>query len=481
MSIRGLPVSEVKRTAIMLGLTVALSGCINLAPRYERPQSPVDAEWHAPADTPGAQTAEGNAAAALQWEQFFQSEKLRQLVGLALQNNRDLRVATLNVERAQALYRVQRADRFPSISANGSMDRGRMPADISPAGGRVTETYSASVGAAFELDLFGRVHNLSRAALEDYFAQQSTQRSVRISLISQIARTYLMLANEQALHQLALDTQKNQAEWFSLTEQRHRLGAVSQLQLSQAETTVENARVDVARTEGNIAQDINALNVLVGSTVPSELLPTAQDAREQFLSQIPVGLPSEVLLERPDILAAEHALRAANANIGAARAAFFPSISLTGSTGYISNELSGLFDSDNRTWSFTPGISLPIFQGGRLAANAAAARVERDIALARYEQSIQTGFREVSDALALSDSLARQRAAQQRLVNAAAKVFELSQARKEMGQDSYLLVLDAQRNHYAAEQVLIATRLREFSNLVSLYEALGGGQDLSAP
>jgi multidrug efflux system outer membrane protein len=290
-----------------------------------------------------------------------------------------------------------------------------------------------------------------------------------------------MLANEQALHQLALDTQKNQAEWFSLTEQRHRLGAVSQLQLSQAETTVENARVDVARTEGNIAQDINALNVLVGSTVPSELLPTAQDAREQFLSQIPVGLPSEVLLERPDILAAEHALRAANANIGAARAAFFPSISLTGSTGYISNELSGLFDSDNRTWSFTPGISLPIFQGGRLAANAAAARVERDIALARYEQSIQTGFREVSDALALSDSLARQRAAQQRLVNAAAKVFELSQARKEMGQDSYLLVLDAQRNHYAAEQVLIATRLRELSNLVSLYEALGGGQDLSAP
>lgn len=469
------------RPAFVLTAAVAVSGCINLAPHYERPQPPVDPQWHAPTDTPGAQSAQGNAAASLQWQEFFQSDKLRRLIALALENNRDLRIAALNVERTQALYRVQRAGRFPSVSVNGSMDRGRLPAEISASGGRVTETYSASVGAAFELDLFGRVHNLSRAALEEYLAQRSTQRSVRISLIAQVARTYIALANDQALHRLAMDTEKNQAEWFSLTEQRHRLGAVSQLQLSQAETTVENARVDVARYEGNIAQDINALNLLAGTTVPAGLLPDASDAGQQVLASIPVGLPSEVLLERPDILAAEHELRAANANIGAARAAFFPSISLTGSVGYISTELSGLFDSDNHTWSFSPGVSVPIFEGGRLFANTAAARAERDIALARYEQSIQTGFREVSDALALTDSLSRQRAAQERLVDAAARVFELAQARKEMGQDSYLLVLDAQRSHYAAQQVLIATRLQELSNLVSLYEALGGGQDATAP
>jgi multidrug efflux system outer membrane protein len=238
---------------------------------------------------------------------------------------------------------------------------------------------------------------------------------------------------------------------------------------------VENARADVARYEGNIAQDINALTLLVGAAVPTALLPDATEAQTPLLSPIPVGLPSQVLLERPDIVAAEHGLRAANANIGAARAAFFPTISLTGSAGYISTELSGLFDSENKTWSFSPGINLPIFQGGRLLANAAVARAERDIAVARYEQAIQTGFREVSDALALTGALARERAARERLVAATGRVYELSQARKDVGQDSYLQVLDAQRSYYAAQQTLLTTRLAESNNLIALYEVLGGG------
>ena len=463
------------RSVVIVALATAASGCINLAPRYERPELPVQSEWPGVAETPGAQQQEENSAAALAWKQFFQSEKLRGVIDLALQNNRDLRIAALNVERTQALFRIQRAERVPAVDVGGSFQRQRLPDQFSATGEGVTETYSASVGASFELDLFGRIHNLSRAALEQYFAQEATQRSVRISLIGQIAQTYVTLASDRALHQLALNTEKAQADWFALTQERHRLGAVSSLELSQSETTVENARADVARYEGNIAQDINALTLLVGAAVPTALLPDATEAQTPVLSPIPVGLPSQVLLERPDIVAAEHGLRAANANIGAARAAFFPTISLTGSAGYISRELSDLFDSEIKTWSFSPAINLPIFQGGRLLANAAVARAERDIAVARYEQAIQTGFREVSDALALTGALARERAARERLVAATGRVYELSQARKDVGQDSYLQVLDAQRSYYAAQQTLLTTRLAESSNLIALYEVLGGG------
>jgi multidrug efflux system outer membrane protein len=463
------------RSVVIVTLATAASGCINLAPRYERPELPVQSEWPGVSETPGAQQQEDNGAAALAWKQFFQSEKLQGVIDLALQNNRDLRIAALNVERTQALFRIQRAERVPAVDVGGSFQRQRLPDQFSATGEGVTETYSASVGASFELDLFGRIHNLSRAALEQYFAQEATQRSVRISLIGQIAQTYVTLAIDRALYQLALNTEKAQADWFSLTQERHRLGAVSSLELSQSETTVENARADVARYEGNIAQDINALTLLVGAAVPTALLPDATEAQTPLLSPIPVGLPSQVLLERPDIVAAEHGLRAANANIGAARAAFFPTISLTGSAGYISTELSGLFDSENKTWSFSPGINLPIFQGGRLLANAAVARAERDIAVARYEQAIQTGFREVSDALALTGALARERAARERLVAATGRVYELSQARKDVGQDSYLQVLDAQRSYYAAQQTLLTTRLAESNNLIALYEVLGGG------
>lgn len=454
-----------------------MTGCVSLAPRYHRPESPVPNEWPASGAVPGASKSETNIT-ALPWREFVASSKLEGLIDLALQNNRDLRVAVLNVERARQLYRIQRADRVPNLSVNGALRRSRTPASTSFTGqSEITDQYSATVGASFELDLFGRIHNLSRAALEDYFAQESSRRNAQIALIAQVSRSFLVLANDIALKELAEATAKNQEEWFALTQERHRLGAVSGLELSQSETTVESARADVARYEGNVAQDINALRLLVGSAIPQELMPQSADAQSTLVASVPVGLPSDVLLNRPDILAAEHTLRAANANIGAARAAFFPSITLTGDAGYASTELSGLFDAENKTWSFSPQINLPIFQGGRLWANLGVAHVDRDIAIARYEQAIQVGFQEVSDALALADTLNRQRAAQERLVAASQKAFEFSRQLRESGQQSYLVLLDAQRSLYAAQQALINTRLNEETNLVTLYQVLGGGWD----
>jgi multidrug efflux system outer membrane protein len=461
----------------LLVICALTGGCVSLAPKYHRLESPVPNEWPTTAAVPGAAKSETNIA-ALPWREFVASSKLEGLVDLALKNNRDLRVAVLNVERARQLYRIQRADRVPNLSVNGALRRQRMPASTSFTGqSGITEQYTATIGASFELDLFGRVHNLSRAALEDYFAQESARRNAQIALIAEVSRSFLVLANDIALKELAEATAKNQEEWFALTQERHRLGAVSGLELSQSETTVESARADVARFEGNVAQDVNALRLLVGSAIPQELMPQSADAQSTLVAGVPVGLPSDVLLNRPDILAAEHTLRAANANIGAARAAFFPSITLTGDTGYASTELSGLFDSENKAWSFSPQINLPIFQGGRLWANLGVAHVDRDIAIARYEQAIQAGFQEVSDALALADTLNRQRAAQERLVAASQKAFEFSRQLRESGQQSYLVLLDAQRSLYAAQQALINTRLNEETNLVTLYQVLGGGWD----
>jgi outer membrane protein, multidrug efflux system len=463
------------RIVPIVAAAVVTGGCFTLAPRYDRPESPVPDEWSAPTRAP-ARTSEEEAITSLEWRDFVQSSKLEGLIELALKNNRDLRVAALNVDRARALYRIQRADQLPNADVGGQYRRERAPASFAVLGRNpVEEQYTATVGAAFELDVFGRLRSLNRAALEDFLAQESSRRSVQISLIAEVAQAFLLTANDLALKELAEATAKNQEEWLGLTRERQRLGAASGLELSQSETQVETARADLARYEGDIQEDLNALRVLVGTTIPAEFLPTSSDAQSALLSSVPVQLPSSVLLNRPDILAAEHALKAANANIGAARAAFFPTISLTGSAGYISGELSELFESDSQTWSFVPQVAVPLFQGGRLRAGVDAAHVDRQIAIARYEQSIQIGFQEVNDALALTDSLARQRMAQERLVNASARAFELSQELRRAGQESYLILLDAQRSYYAAQQGLIATRLEEQANLVTLYRTLGGG------
>ncbi len=471
-------------TSLALAVALLASGCAMLEPNCRKPNPAIPADWPLPpttaAKTPAAgsptATTAGTPAAAEQvvadigWRDFFTDPKLEELIARALDNNRDLRVAVLNVERTRAQYNIQRADRFPSVSANAALSRtGTNVANV------VGDLYSVSVGAAFELDLFGRVHNLSNAALQRYFSQEEARRSAQLSLIAEIANVYLTLAADLESQRVAQATLDNQQSAYDLIVKRHDAGAVSGLDLAQAQTTVETARADVARFAGLVATDINLLRLLVGAPVEQALLPQGFDPAVSGLAPLPAQLPSQVLLRRPDVLQAEHLLRGANANIGAARAAFFPSISLTGSIGTASSELSGLFESGTRIWSFIPQISLPIFQGGRLRANLGVATADRDIALAQYEKSIQSGFREVADALALTRTLADRRAAQQALLDATGKAHELSKARYERGVDSFLNLLDAQRSLYAAQQGLVTAQLAEQANRVTLYKVLGGG------
>lgn len=467
------------KIALALASGLLLSGCAVLEPRLPEADAAIPAAWPLPPTTAMAATPAAAATAQshapgdvmdIGWRDFFVDPKLEELIARALDNNRDMRVAVLNVERARAQYRIQRADRLPSVGLHGTMTRtggdNRSPEN----------EFTASVGVVdFELDLFGRVRNLSQAALQEYFAQEQARRSAQLSLVAEIANVYLTLLTDQELQRVARETLVNRQSALRLTEKRYELGAVSELDVSQAQTAVEIARTDLSRYAGLVAQDINALTLLVGAPIESSLLPTQFDLRVSGLSSLPAGLPSEVLLRRPDVLQAEHLLRSANANIGAARAAFFPSISLTGGIGYASNELSQLFDGGTQRWNFAPEIKLPIFQGGRLRGNLRSATVDRDIALAQYEKSIQVGFREVADALALTRTLAEQRASQEALVAAATRAEELSRARYELGTDSYLVLLDAQRTLYAAQQSLVATHLAEQTNRVTLYKVLGGG------
>ena len=462
-------------TTLALATGLFVAGCATLQPPLPEALPSIPADWPLPETTPVATTDDssdsgGTDASDIGWRDFFADPRLDQLIAQALGNNRDLRVAMLNVERARSQYGIQRADRLPSLGADVSMTRG---------GGDnrdVSESYTASAGiAGFELDLFGRVHNLSQAALQQYFATEEARRSAQLALIAGVANTWLTLAADRELLAIAEATLASQEASFELTRQRHELGAVSGLDVSQARTVVETARSDVARFEGQVAQDRNALTLLVGGPVAPALLPDAFTPQVSGLARLPAGLPSEVLLRRPDVLAAEYRLRAANTNIGAARAAFFPSITLTASAGSSSDALSGLFNGSNGFWSFVPQINIPIFQGGRLKSALGVATADRDIALAQYEQAIQAGFREVSDALALSRTLTDQRVAQEALVAAATRAHELSQARYDAGQDSYLVLLDAQRTLYAARQSLVATQLAEQANRVTLYKVLGGG------
>lgn len=458
--------------ALALAAVLAASGCATLVPPTPEAQAGIPAAWPMPEVT--AAGADAGAAAALPvadvgWRDFFADPRLEEVVALALDNNRDLRVAILNVERARAQYRIQRADRLPSIGAEAVMERvgGDIPA---------SEQYTAGVGlAAFELDLFGRVRNLSEAALQQYLATEEAQRAAQLSLVAEVAGAWLALAADQEqlrLSQAALDTYQ---ETLDLSTKRHELGATSALELEQVRTQVAGARADVERLTGQVARDRHALDLLAGTQLDASLLPDASVGPVTGLAALPAGLDAEVLLRRPDVIAAEHRLLAASANIGAARAAFFPSITLTGSIGSASDELSGLFDGGTRVWSFIPRLNLPIFQGGRLKAALGMATADRDIALAQYEQAIQSGFREVADALALSESLARQVQAQQELVEAATRAESLARARFEAGFDSYLSQLDAQRTLYGAQQALVATRLAEQANRVTLYRVLGGG------
>ena len=421
----------------------------------------------------------------LGWRDLFGDERLKALVGLALRNNRDLRVAALNVELTQAQYRIQRAERLPAVSASASGARQHVPADLSSTGRAMTGTsYSVGLGAtAFELDLFGRVRSLSEAAVQQYFATEEARRSAHIALVAQVASQYLAgraLEDQVALARRTLETVESS---FTLAKRTFEAGRTSELDVRTAEAQVQTARFNLSTALEQRAQSQHALVVLVGQPLPEDLPPpTALDA-QALLADLPAGVPSDVLLRRPDILAAEHGLMSASAVIGAARAAFFPSISLTAFGGTSSAELSGLFGGGSGAWSFTPTIRLPIFQGGALRASLDAAEVRRSIQVAQYERAIHVAFREVADALVARTALEEQLEAQRARVDAEQRCrYDLSDLRYRKGVDSYLGVLTAQRDLFAAQQILIQARLERLTNLIDLYRALGGGWlERSAP
>jgi len=415
----------------------------------------------------------------MKWQEFFTDQRLQSVIELALANNRDLRTAALNVEKLQAQYRIQRAEQFPTVSASATGDLYRLPnmeLDWFTIPQAVTvQQYTVNLGAAsWELDLFGRVRSLKSAALERFLATEQARSATQITLVAAVANSYLTLAADRENLHLSQETLDAQQASYELILRTRDLGIASDLELRQAQSQVEVARVDIARFTDLVAQDENALNLLVGSPVSASLLPSELGS-DRALKDIAPGLPSEVLLRRPDIFMAEHQLKATYANIGAARAAYFPQITLTGGGGLLSSDLGDLFKYGARTWNFAPQVVWPIFDAGTRKANFAVAQVDRDIAIAEYEKAIQSAFREVSDSLTLRTRLMEQQNAQQSLVNTLEETYRLSEARYKRGIDSYLSVLVAQRSLYAAEQVLVSLRLARLSNLVTLYKVLGGG------
>lgn len=455
----------------------ALAGCTSLAPTYTRPASPSPETWPDGPAYQGRAVAGGEKAVAdIPWRDFFLDERLRDVIALALGNNRDLRIAALNIERSRAQHQIQETVLYPKVDAAAAANVQRLPADFS--GGEAVTLHQYTVGlgvASWELDFFGRVRSLSDQALEQYLATEQARRSAQIALVSQVAAAWLTLAADRERLQVASETLATLESSYTLTRKRFEAGVSSALDLYQAQTIRDTSQAEIFRYTSLAAQDENALNLVVGSPVPAGLLPQALSDELTALEDIPPGLTSDVLLRRPDILQAESRLKGANANIGAARAAFFPRISLVSSAGVGSSELNGLFGGGTWSWRFAPQITLPIFDAGSNRAGLKVAEVERDIAVAQYEKSIQTAFREVADALAQRGTIDGQLAAQQSHAAAAAETTRLSQARYDKGVDSYLAVLDSQRALYLSRQSLITTRLTRLVNQATLYKVLGGG------
>ena len=455
----------------LLSLSFFLYGCPR-ASQYVRPQLPVPSAWP---DGSAAQ-AGAPAAAEVYWRDFFVDQRLQSVIALALENNRDLRMATLNIEKVQALYRIQRAEQYPTVAVSATGSAYRVPQNLTNDNQAYTYSeYTVGLGAtSWELDLFGRIRSLKSRALEEYLVSQQTRSAAQISLVAAVADTYMAMAADQENLRLARVTFETQQAFYELIRSTREFGIASDLDLRQAQSQVEAARVDIARYSGQISVDENALDLLAGIPVPSTMLPEDL-SKLGDLKDVGPGLPSDVLLRRPDILAAEHQLRAVNANIGAARAALFPRIALTGATGVVSSDLTNLFKPAAGTWQFAPQVALPIFDAGARQASLRAANVDQNIAVAEYEKSIQAAFKEVSDALSRRTSLAGQQQALQALVDALQETYRLSEARYKAGIDSYLSVLIAQRSVYTAQQQLVGVRLARLSNLVTLYKVLGGG------
>ncbi len=454
---------------------VCLAGC-TMIPKYSRPAPPIPQQLpKGPAYDAAYES--GGGAAPVQWRSFYLDERLQNVIELALANNRDLRATALNIEKARNLYRIQRAELFPEVDASGSVTRENLPFFLSPTGKAVTATdYEVNLGiTSWEIDFFGRIRSLKESALQQYLATWQALRSAQLSLMAEVASAYLTIGADREnlkLSQLTFEARKKTVE---LVRRRFEVGASAAIDLRQAETAMDSAEVDVVGYTRAVALDENALNLLVGAIVPAELLPQELNNVAPFEDFSP-GLTSEPLLKRPDILEAENQLKSYNANIGAARAAFFPRIALTTNVGTASLQLSGLFGSGSSIWTLAPQITLPIFDAGSRWASLKVSENDRDIAIAQYEKAIQSAFREMADALAQRGTLGGQIKAQEALVEASTASYRLSSARYLKGVDTYLAVLDAQRSLYSGQQGLISLRLAKATNLVTLYKVMGGGR-----
>ncbi len=494
------------RIANLMLSAVLLAGC-TLDPDYQRPAAPVASAYPTGEAYPPEGKTNQRTADAIGWREFFKDRRLQTLIATALADNRDLRVAVLNIAEAQAQFRVQRADIFPSISLTASPDFEGLPkstniptpssSSTNTAGTASTPTqsvtqtgssggvyryYSAGVGfTSFELDVFGRLRSLTRQAFEAYLSQEEQRRSIQISLVAEVATDYLTYLADQELLRITQETLTSEADTTRLTRMMLAAGTTTRLSVRQAEQLLATAEANLAQYKRQVAQDENALTLLIGAPLPADQAPTQAVSDEDLIADLPSGLPSDLLRNRPDILAAEHTLLGANANIGAARAAFFPSITLTASDGVASNQLNHLFTGGSTTWLFAPQINLPIFTWGKNEGNLDYAKLEKEVDVANYEKAIQTAFREVADALAARGTYSSQLASEQALVDAASDSYRLAQMRFHTGVDSFLTTLDSQRTLYSAQQTLITIRQAKQTSLVTLYKVLGGGWHENTP
>ncbi len=456
-------------------LAILATGC-SMAPRYTTPVPPV------PQAFPERPAEQGPDVTELRWQDFYADPHLRQVLELAVNHNRDLRIAVLNTEKARAYYRIQRSALLPTVNLTGMELRERLPASVSGLGQpTVPSEFGVTAGiTAWEIDFFGRIQSLKQQALEQFLGTEQAQRTALLSLRAEVANAYLTLAGDQETLQMAKDTLDSQRTTHKLVQRRLDVGSGSAIDVRRAQISLDSAQVDVANYTRLVALDRSNLDLLVGAPVPAELLPDK-------LSQAPLrqdftlGLPALALTRRPDVLMAENQLKAANANIGAARAAFFPNISLTTNFGTMDSQLSGPFKSGSRSWTFSPQINLPIFDYGARRAHLKVSKADRDIYLAPYTKAIQVAIKEVSDALVQRDTLRDQGVAQQALTEATAATYQLVKARYDVGIDGSLSMLDAQRSLWTAQQALIAIRRTELSNLVTLYKVLGGGSGVAEP
>lgn len=479
-----------RKTCLSAAIGLALAGC-SFTPHYQRPASPVPPQWpdhlkNAAPPSSGAARGDGDRGAAdIAWEEFYRSPQLRAVISLGLANNRDLRQATLNVEAYRAQYRIAHADLLPTFNAglNGSIQR--LPADVSQTGrAGVFEQYGATLGVtSYELDLFGRVRSMTSAALETFMATEQARRSVQISLVANIGVAFLTLETDRQQLALSRATLRNYETALDLVTKKLKAGTATELDHRQAATLVAQTQAEVQRGVRLVDTDTNALRLLVGADLPAGFddgfidpdLSIESGHGIHVLAPVPAGLPADLLERRPDILEAEHQLRAANADIGAARAAFFPKVTLTGAGGTLSEGVTGLFGPGQGAWSFAPQISLPIFTGGRLKGNLHYVQANRDIAVATYEKTIQTAFREVADGLAARATYGHQLEAQRREMASSQSYLDLATKAWRGGVSDYIVVLDAQRTVFTAQKQYLTDHLAQRTSEISLYRALGGG------